>query len=70
MGLPEETGYAGWIITTVAGTGDAGYAGDGGPAAKAMLNNPFDLVFDAAGNLVFSDRYQPGTVNENISALQ
>lgn len=57
MALPEETGYAGWIITTVAGTGEAGYAGDGGPAAKAMLNNPFDLVFDAAGNLVFSDTY-------------
>ncbi len=25
----------------------AGYAGDGGPAAQALLNNPFDLAFDA-----------------------
>ena len=49
--------YAGWIITTVAGTGEAGYSGDGGPAAKAVLNNPFDVAFDSAGNLVFSDTY-------------
>src|SRR5262245_35183475 len=29
------------IIQTVAGTGQAGYTGDGGPAAEARLNNPF-----------------------------
>lgn len=44
-------------MTTVAGDGHEGYAGDGGPALKACLNNPFDLVFDGAGNLVFSDTY-------------
>ena len=46
-----------WIISTVAGTGEQGYAGDGGPATQALLNNPFDLAFDPAGNLCFSDTY-------------
>jgi DNA-binding beta-propeller fold protein YncE len=46
-----------WTISTVAGTGDAGYAGDGGLALHAQLNNPFDLTFDPAGNLVFSDTF-------------
>jgi DNA-binding beta-propeller fold protein YncE len=46
-----------WTVTTVAGTGAQGYAGDGGPATKALLNNPFDLAFDPAGNLCFSDTY-------------
>jgi DNA-binding beta-propeller fold protein YncE len=52
-----DTSYAGWIMTTVAGDGEAGYAGDGGPAVEATLNNPFDVVFDAAGNLVFTDTF-------------
>jgi DNA-binding beta-propeller fold protein YncE len=46
-----------WTISTVAGTGEPGHAGDGGPALHAQLNNPFDLAFDPAGNLVFSDTY-------------
>src|SRR6185437_10039562 len=46
-----------WTISTVAGTGERGYAGDGGAAARALLNNPFDLAFDPAGNLVFSDTF-------------
>jgi len=46
-----------WTISTFAGTGEPGYAGDGGPALAARLNNPFDLAFDPAGNLVFSDTY-------------
>jgi DNA-binding beta-propeller fold protein YncE len=46
-----------WTISTVAGTGAQGYAGDGGPAAQALLNNPFDLAFDPGGNLCFSDTY-------------
>src|SRR5271165_3303216 len=47
----------GWIISTVAGTGTQGCSGDGGPAAAALLNNPFDLAFDPAGNLIFSDTF-------------
>lgn len=46
-----------WTLTTVAGTGTQGYAGDGGPATQALLNNPFDLAFDPDGNLCFADTY-------------
>ncbi|GAB4462956.1 MAG: hypothetical protein OHK0029_30790 [Armatimonadaceae bacterium] len=43
------------IITTFAGTGMPGYAGDGGSAEKAVLNNPFFCVFDRDGHLLFAD---------------
>ncbi len=43
------------IITTVIGTGVAGYTGDGGPASACELNSPRYMAFDAAGNLYFSD---------------
>jgi DNA-binding beta-propeller fold protein YncE len=46
-----------WTVSTVAGTGEQGYAGDGGAATEAQLNNPFDLAFDPGGNLCFSDTY-------------
>jgi streptogramin lyase len=46
-----------FTITTVVGTGEKGFAGDGGPAAQAMLNGPFDLAFDPAGNLYFADTF-------------
>ena len=46
-----------WIITTAVGTGERGYAGDGGPAERAQLNGPFDLGVDANGNLYFSDTF-------------
>lgn len=42
-------------ITTVAGNGGAGFAGDGGPAAKALLNIPTGLATDAAGNIYLAD---------------
>lgn len=44
------------IIHRVAGTGEPGFSGDGGPAPQARLKNPFRVVFDPAGNLYFSDR--------------
>jgi len=43
------------IITTVVGTGASGFAGDGGPALGAILNNPRGISVDRAGNLYFSD---------------
>ena len=44
------------IITTIAGTGERGNAGDGGPATRAKLNFPNGMALDGAGNLYFSDR--------------
>ena len=41
------------IITTVAGTRKGGYSGDGGPALKAELNEPYEVRFDKAGNMYF-----------------
>jgi sugar lactone lactonase YvrE len=42
-------------ITTFAGNGVAGFAGDGGPAKSAEINAPRGLTFDAAGNLYIAD---------------
>lgn len=53
----ESEPYGGWVISTVAGNGSMGYAGDGGPAVEATLNNPFDVAFDPAGNMVFTDTF-------------
>jgi sugar lactone lactonase YvrE len=43
------------VITTVAGTGKAGYAGDGGPAAEALLNGPKEMALDRDGNVLIVD---------------
>lgn len=43
------------VITTVAGRGKPGYAGDGGPAVKAQFNQPHSLAFDADGYLYVCD---------------
>ena len=44
------------IISTVAGTGIAGYSGDGGAATSAQLDYPDSLAFDSTGNLYISDK--------------
>jgi sugar lactone lactonase YvrE len=46
---------AGGVITTVAGTGRAGWGGDGGPAVSAALDEPRGLALDRAGNLFIAD---------------
>ena len=43
------------IITTVAGTGVAGYNGDGILATAAQINQPAEVVFDHAGNMYIGD---------------
>lgn len=43
------------IITTIAGTGQEGFRGDGGPATAARLNFPAGLALDAGGNLYVAD---------------
>ena len=46
-----------YVITTAVGTGEKGFAGDGGPAKATLLNGPFDIAFDSADNLFFSDTF-------------
>lgn len=44
------------MITTVAGTGLAGYGGDGGAAIEAQLNLPAAIALDNWGNLYIADQ--------------
>jgi len=44
------------VISTIAGTGTAGSAGDGGQATSAQLNLPVSVTLDPAGNLYISER--------------
>jgi DNA-binding beta-propeller fold protein YncE len=45
------------IIQTVAGTGQRGFAGDGGPATQASLYRPFGVARDPEGNLYVADTF-------------
>jgi hypothetical protein len=51
-------------ITTIAGTGTAGFSGDGGPASSAMLSGPIDVALDLAGNLYIAEQ-----VNDRIRMI-
>ncbi len=42
-------------ISTVAGTGQSGFSGDGGPAREAMFNKPHSIALDGKGALVICD---------------
>jgi uncharacterized protein (TIGR03437 family) len=45
----------GQVITSIAGTGNQGYMGDGGPAAQAWLFFPEGVAVDNSGNVFFAD---------------
>jgi streptogramin lyase len=51
-------------IDTLAGTGEPGFSGDGGPAAEAQINNPRKLTLGPDGRLYFGDEY-----NHRIRAI-
>ena len=42
-------------LIVIAGSGEAGFSGDGGSATNAQLNSPHDLLFDKDGNLLIAD---------------
>ncbi|MEJ7615708.1 MAG: hypothetical protein WKF30_01740 [Pyrinomonadaceae bacterium] len=44
-------------VTVIAGTGEAGFSGDQGPAVKAQLFAPHDLALDAEGHVLIADTY-------------
>ncbi len=54
-GAIKKMNLSSGVITTVAGTGIAGYSGDGGPATAAMIQGQLGLCLDAAGNLYIAD---------------
>lgn len=51
-------------ITTLAGTGDQGYAGDGGAATAALLDSPSSVAVDASGVVYVADRF-----NQRVRAI-
>ena len=46
---------SGGVISTIAGTGTAGFSGDGGAASGAQLHNPAGISVDAAGDVFIAD---------------
>lgn len=61
-------------ITTVAGTGVSGFAGDGGPATAAQIYFPEGVAVDAAGNIFIADNFNAvirkvDAVSKNISTF-
>jgi sugar lactone lactonase YvrE len=57
IGVPGAVGAAPGTITTAAGTSPPGYAGDGGPATAARMNEPRMMAFDPAGNMYVVDTF-------------
>ena len=57
------------IISTVAGTGSAGYSGDGLAATLAQLNQPSDVATDTAGNIYIDDRFNYRVRKINTSGI-
>ena len=62
--IDRQTG----VLSIVAGTGTAGYAGDGGLATQALLNKPAGIVFSNTGELYVSDYYNHVVRKINLSS--
>ena len=52
------------VISTIAGTGTAGYSGDGEDATSAKLNEPISVAIDSSGNLYIAD-----TINHRVRQI-
>ena len=57
------------IITTVAGTGTAGFSGDGVQATATEINNPWGVAIDALGNLYIADTWNDRVRMVNPSGI-
>ena len=57
------------IITTVAGTGTAGYSGDGGPATAARLSYTQGVATDNAGNIYIADQHNTCIRKVDVSGI-
>jgi sugar lactone lactonase YvrE len=55
------------IITTIAGTGNYGYSGNGGAATSAMIGNPQQLALDGSDNLYIAEQGESVIVKVNLS---
>src|ERR1700692_2904268 len=69
VGFPSRAGAQ--LLHTVAGSSTAGYSGDGGAASNALLQNPFGLALDSAGNVYIGDsnNNRVRVVNTGSSAI-
>jgi len=56
-----------FTISTVAGDGNTGYSGDGGPATSATLYNPLGVAVDSAGNVYIADFYNNNNVIRKVA---
>src|SRR3990167_11520885 len=52
-----QSSNSSYLITTVAGTGEAGYSGDSGLAINAKINVPYGIAVSPQGTLYIADRY-------------
>ena len=57
------------VISTIAGTGIAGYSGDGIAATAAALNAPYDIAVDASGNVYIGDSHNQRIRKINSSGI-
>ena len=57
------------IISTIAGTGIAGFSGDGGPAISAQIYDPHGVSIDASGNIYIADQGNNRIRKVNVSGI-
>lgn len=61
--INESTG----IISTIVGTGVAGFNGDDISAKSAQINGPYDVILDSSGNLIIADTFNSRVRRVNAS---